>query len=383
MGDSPTVFNDRNVYIVGAGFSREAGLPLIADFTMKMRDALEWFQPRAQNSEAEAIRSVLDFRRGVASAAERVPLDLENIEEIFSLAAATGDASLNRNITSAIAATLDFARTSASIPEGRLFLDISGSPARPPRPWKQSGEMRRGAGRTDRIFTGPKYDIYALAMAGFPNERSNNRRDAIISFNYDTLIEEGLGRWRIPFSYRFEKELPSFHTFAQCIQVSSSTRPDAISVLKLHGSVNWALDAENKRLSVFRTYEEVRNKNLSPLLVPPTWRKDPAAQLSDVWDGAVSALRSATNVIIIGYSIPPTDQHFKYLLAAGLRDNISLRKVYFVNPRASELKKRIRTVLRKGLSVVEPVPWNTEYALLSGDFLTRINRLPDGGWALW
>jgi hypothetical protein len=57
--------------------------------------------------------------------------------------------------------------------------------------------------------------------------------------------------------------------------------------------------------------------------------------------------------------------------------------VYFVNPRASELKKRIRTVLRKGLSVVEPVPWNTEYALLSGDFLTRINRLPDGGWALW
>jgi len=29
--------------------------------------------------------------------------------------------------------------------------------------------------------------------------------------------------------------------------------------------------------------------------------------------------------------MPPTDQHFKYLVAAGLQENISLRKVFFVN----------------------------------------------------
>jgi hypothetical protein len=45
MSDDPSlVFNDHNVYVLGAGFSREAGYPLIADFTMKMRDALEWFE---------------------------------------------------------------------------------------------------------------------------------------------------------------------------------------------------------------------------------------------------------------------------------------------------------------------------------------------------
>ena len=126
MGATPAlIFNDHNVYVLGAGFSREAGYPLIADFTMKMRDAYEHFRTRAQPSELEAIRSVLDFRRQAASATERVPLNLENIEEVFSLAAATGDAALNQNLTSAIAATLDYARASAPEPKGRMLVDLS------------------------------------------------------------------------------------------------------------------------------------------------------------------------------------------------------------------------------------------------------------------
>ena len=36
--------------------------------------------------------------------------------------------------------------------------------------------------------------------------------------------------------------------------------------------------------------------------------------------------------MIIGFSIPPTDLHFKYLLAAGLQNNYSLREIVFVNP---------------------------------------------------
>jgi hypothetical protein len=383
MSDNPSpIFNDHNVYVLGAGFSREAGLPLIADFTMKMRDALPWFQSQARDPEAEAIRSVLDFRRRAASAAERVPLDLENIEEIFSLAAATGDASLNRNIASAIAATLDFTRTSAPEPESRVLLDAT---VQSPVAWRKEGQAVRGSQRTDAIYFAPKYDLYALTMAGFVDERPADRGDAIITFNYDTLIEEGLARLNVPFSYGFEAELPDFHPSAQCIQVASSAKPDAIPVLKLHGSVNWATVAENKRLSVFGTYEEVRGQKLSPLLVPPTWRKDPAVQLSNVWDGAVSALRSATNVIIIGYSIPPTDQHFKYLLAAGLRDNISLRKVYFINPEAAALEKRIGTVLRRGLPVVALIERDTNSTLSAMDFLLRINRCPSwttGRWSL-
>ena len=377
-GPSP-IFNDRNVYILGAGFSREAGYPLIADFTMKMRDALEWFQTKAQPAEADAIRKVLEFRRQAASAAERVPLDLENIEEIFSLAAATGDASLNRSLARAISATLEFARTSSPPPRGRVIMTSSISA---PGLWRKGDRIDRGSDRIDFSYDCPKYDVYALIMAGFADERSGTRRDSIISFNYDTLVEEGLARLRIPFTYGFEKELPDFDASAQCIRGAALREPNAVSVFKLHGSVNWATVAENKRLSVFGMYEDVRGHDLDPLLVPPTWRKDPAVQLSEVWDGAVLALSSATNVVIIGYSIPPTDHHFKYLLAAGLRDNISLRKVFFVNPSASELVERIATVLRPDLPVVELVERDTHGALTAGGFLQSINRQPSGRWSL-
>ena len=59
---------------------------------------------------------------------------------------------------------------------------------------------------------------------------------------------------------------------------------------------------------------------------------------------------------MIGYSIPPTDQHFKYLLAAGLQGNISLRDVVFVNvgliqseEEKLKLRNRLFTTLRPEL----------------------------------
>jgi hypothetical protein len=44
--------------------------------------------------------------------------------------------------------------------------------------------------------------------------------------------------------------------------------------------------------------------------------------------------------------MPPTDLHFRYLLAAGIRENISLRQIIFVDPspaiptRAAEMFSR-------------------------------------------
>jgi hypothetical protein len=82
--------NDHNVYILGAGFSREAGMPLIKDFLFQMRDSHEWLLEQKQAVEADAVERVLEFRLRAASAAYYVNMDLENIEELFSLASATG-----------------------------------------------------------------------------------------------------------------------------------------------------------------------------------------------------------------------------------------------------------------------------------------------------
>jgi hypothetical protein len=88
---SGKAYNDRNVYILGAGFSAEAGLPVIRDFMNRMRDAAAWLEEQGdRKEEVTAIEGVLDFRLRAASASYRVPLDVENIEELFSLASASG-----------------------------------------------------------------------------------------------------------------------------------------------------------------------------------------------------------------------------------------------------------------------------------------------------
>src|SRR5260370_30764742 len=102
---------DRNVYILGAGFSHEAGIPMIAEFMFVMRDCIPWLRKLSRDDEAAAVERVFEFRRQAASAAERVNLNAENVEELFSLASATNDAQLTKDLTVAILATIDFAAT--------------------------------------------------------------------------------------------------------------------------------------------------------------------------------------------------------------------------------------------------------------------------------
>jgi hypothetical protein len=124
--------NDHNVYILGAGFAAEAGLPLIKDFMNRMRDAAAWLEEQGgRKRELDAISRVLEFRLKAAAAAHRVPLNVESVEELFSLASASAGADLAEEMAWAIAATLDFARSTAPpLAEHQYFpigmLDVAG-----------------------------------------------------------------------------------------------------------------------------------------------------------------------------------------------------------------------------------------------------------------
>jgi len=78
--------------------------------------------------------------------------------------------------------------------------------------------------------------------------------------------------------------------------------------------------------------KELIKAGLIPQIIPPTWKKDSRGAFDEIWTRSLKALSDATRVVVIGFSIPPTDLHFKYLLAAGLQENYSLREIVFVNP---------------------------------------------------
>jgi hypothetical protein len=356
---------DHNVYILGAGFSRDAGLPLVNDFLERMGDCLESdsLQPRGR----EAIQKVFEFRLKAAAAAYRAMLNVENIEELFSLASALEGQNDSDYIPTAIAATLDTTRRSN--PNCRIqtmLLD------------PQTGQVTSSEGVRQPI---PLYQLYAEILNGNFCDRREKAKNTIITFNYDTLLEDGLHGAGLPFTYGIPEPYAIYEQ-PNCTQDGTG-----LPVYKLHGSVNWSIDpSSSNKVRIYNSYDYVKAREERVFLVPPTWRKVFGEQLGAVWDGAVRALSDATRIVVLGFSMPPTDTHFKYLLIAGLQNNISLRKLLFVNPgldperyplESHRLRENLFSILRLELEdrrLIELLPANTMQFLLTNETRKSIGR---------
>lgn len=325
--------NNHNVYILGAGFSREAGMPLVSDFLLRMRDSAEWLESQSRDKELKSVESVLAFRREASSAAYWAQLNLENIEELFSLASATPGAP-KEDVQVAISATIDYcASVNRSTP---YYLWIKDANLTQAFPVLLKEEI-------DGHFSMPTYSYYAARLLGMLVDGKQKGRNTFISFNYDMLLEEALSQLGVPFSYAFGKQSVNYHPSSKC-----TTDDDAVRVLKLHGSVNWGKrnNESGRAFTIYGSYGELRGAQATPQIVPPTWSKVFADQLQYVWDASIRALETATRIVVIGFSIPETDLHFKYLLAAGLKKSISLRELIFVNPDIASVEVRARRLLR-------------------------------------
>lgn len=335
-------YNDNNVYILGAGFSAEAGLPVISSFLVRMRDAVDWLDTYGRVSEREAIERVLEFRHESAAAGYRINIDLDNIEHLFSLADAKPGTASAEDIRLAIAATIDFTARMGHAPTGRLRVSESnGWPCT--AAWRSAA--RRWTAASPQGFDDVEsstYDYYAATLSGLAAGKTEAGKNIVITLNYDVLVEEALRGLDIPITYQLSGPGVEIDPAAGI----DESRPGAFQVLKLHGSVNWAQKPDGSVL-VCRDYERVRSLDLAPLLVPPTWHKIVADALLRVWDAAVRAIARVTRIVLIGFSIPPADQHFKYLLSVGLKDNSSLRLVRIVDPRAGELRAQYEAVFRE------------------------------------
>jgi hypothetical protein len=329
------LFNDHNVYIIGAGFSRPRGLPLISDFMANLRDAHEWLSENDRAAEAASVERVLQFRLDSTSSSYRVQIDLENIEELFSLAAAQDD-SLTDDICTAIAATLDFCTARQQPPRTIFTLQGNG----PVLPSIFTANLKHsGAAVNGRQYEVPAYAFTVAGLVGMldPRPKSSN---AFICFNYDLLLEQSLTELEVPFSYGLSRGsyLPD-----PSLKGLSYESGASLELLKLHGSVNWATpNKPSTQLSIFGSYQPVREAQYVPALVPPTWRKSFAGALTHAWQAALEQISRATRLVVIGFSMPPTDLHFKYLLAAGLSRNISLREIVFVDPGREAVEARAR-----------------------------------------
>jgi hypothetical protein len=164
----------------------------------------------------------------------------------------------------------------------------------------------------------------------------------VISFNYDLLVEAAL------FDPQIEGHAPSdlyrvpvTPLGLRKAAVLASEGPLPVDLLKLHGSLNWywsGLDASRSD-PVFdatmtggwspdglgsRLGPDIRDlvADKLPLVVPPTATKSSYYSndiLRGQWRLAAEALRQADELVIIGYSLPPSDLTVRNLLQTTFR----------------------------------------------------------------
>ena len=140
----------------------------------------------------------------------------------------------------------------------------------------------------------------------------------VLTTNYDILAERGIRHEPRPrahrpgFNYGFghvELEGSGFPTFAHLRRVRAC---GSVPLLKLHGSISWALRA-NRIVPYVDCRPAIRG---GAAIVAPAEAKQVPDYLGPTWALAEDALRASSIWIIVGYSLPPYDLHIRALFAS-------------------------------------------------------------------
>lgn len=334
------------VFILGAGASRQCGAPLMSDFLDVASDLLRSNSVQEKREEFERVFTAIGALQSVHSKAQ---LDLNNIESIFTvlelgrviqrvpgLSSDQIDEAISA-LKELIVKTLEVTMTFPT--EGR-YIGV-------PQPYAAFGDL-----------------LSHLYKDAFPIQTA-----AVISFNYDIAADMAMYRAGLGPHYIIE---------------SPGDQYLAVPLLKLHGSLNWAVEKNTGKIRPlhlanyfqhysFNGYGEKRSTTRvpigsqlveyfskyastavepEPVIVPPSWNKaDYHSALTDVWAAAAKHLSEAEQIFILGYSLPETDSFFRHLYALGSVGQSPLRRIAVCNPdNTGATDNRFRSLLGPGAS---------------------------------
>ena len=218
-----------DVYILGAGFSKDAGAPLVHDFLDRAREFFDDPDSALDLQERQQFEQVFKFKREIAKAREKFRIDLDNVEQLFGLV------EMSQRLGSVSPATRD---ATVYLIAKTLQLALANSSQRPqvgmslmPGYAAQAsflGYVRRGASGGDTFDT-DIYTHFALLLSGkYDDQKKSN---TVITFNYDLVLDDALTRVDAKPGYEL----------ADAVYDELNDNNTVVPLLKLHGSTNWAI----------------------------------------------------------------------------------------------------------------------------------------------
>ncbi|MBL7152452.1 MAG: hypothetical protein ISS79_01955 [Phycisphaerae bacterium] len=323
------------VIIMGAGASYDAGIPLMAGFVERMWEFAvrkqvdgEWLSPEDLNTFQKAI----DIRNELDSYHGRATFDDRNLEDIISIL--TFD---------------EIQRSNRSRSKSRLFWFTKAIS----RTIELTCKVKHdGKNRKQEVGYVSEYSSFWAKL--FYRLKSGKKWPTVISLNYDLVLERSLfhtliGTNLLPldnvpgveikyyydaagdFQYRIKSNEfltgDGFKTEMGTGLVEAAVPNSVkIEILKLHGSLNFPRTKPKESVSLVHPVDD-------PFILPPMINKMSSTKpITKMWATAIQRLRTAKNVIIVGYSLPQTDIYMQYFLKAALGPNLNLNRIYVFDP---------------------------------------------------
>jgi hypothetical protein len=278
---------EKVVYLLGAGFSVPLGLPMVSNFITMSKD-LYW----GDQGRFSTFVRVFKLLNDMARAKNYYRTDLFSIEEVLSILemedVGTGNSTRTDQFATYICDTIkartpsfdrsgplsEYLITSQTNPNEGLYIQFVAKLFRQVLNLDKSLNESRANADTDTDTDSPS-TLYSL-----------------LTLNYDTVLEKSLDRLNEVTGPRLE------------FQRAGEPFPEGkVSYAKLHGSVD------------------------TGTIILPTWNKTLPSSIHDAWQLAFKALAQATQVRIIGYSMPSADAYFRYLLKAAVLQSEHLKNI--------------------------------------------------------
>ena len=329
----------KKVYVLGAGFSAQADLPILSDFFNKVenkKDKTDRYE--GKEIEKETFERVLKLKLGKDKDGNSY-----NMESAFTAICEKFDIikKLDKSFTDGEQLKKDFLYTVC-----RTYHLC----------WTDGGKNSRC--------------LYRRFL-----ERVIKEQAIMITFNYDLILDNLFFDMRLLPYYGFELNAENTINFNSNFP---GLKESGVTFLKMHGSQqwfkcnlcekeltkidlndNWPSHRSNKDTSSGEkciTKECIeREKNggsrfLDYLIVPPLKnKKSPAEELlKAVWEIAECKIREAEEIVFIGYSFPDSDKNIQTRFKNWLKNNIVLNSIKVVDPCAAnqDFKGRFNEIFK-------------------------------------